>query len=154
MFRVDLKEDEITAGLDRLSAGLSDLSPVMQDLGEFLMTSTKARFPDGKAPDGTPWAAKSPATKGRDRRPLFGPSGILSSQIFSNPGADSVEVGSNRVYAAMMQFGGTKERWPHLWGDIPARPFLGISDSDRRGILAIFDEYLTDLVQAGVGPGR
>lgn len=154
MFRVELKEDEITRGLDRLAAGLSDLSPVMQELGEFLLASTKDRFPDGKAPDGTPWAAKSPATKGRDRRPLYGPERYLLSQMISDPGADSVAIGSNRVYAAMMQFGGTKERWPHLWGDIPARPFLGISDSDRSGILAIFDEYLTDLVQAGAASGR
>ncbi|MFK3602796.1 hypothetical protein [Pseudomonas sp. AP19] len=32
-------------------------------------------------------------------------------------------VGSDKPYAAMMQFGGGAD-FPHLWGDIPARPFL------------------------------
>jgi phage gpG-like protein len=27
----------------------------------------------------------------------------------------------------MMNFGGTKAQFPHLWGDIPARPFMPIS---------------------------
>ena len=36
----------------------------------------------------------------------------------------SALVGSNKPYAAMMHFGGDKSDFPHLWGDIPGRPFL------------------------------
>lgn len=45
-------------------------------------------------------------------------------------------------YAAIQQFGGTKAQFPHLWGDIPARPFLPITPAgtlypaDREKILA------------------
>jgi phage virion morphogenesis protein len=132
---------------------LGDMTDVMQDIGELLMTSTKDRFAKGEAPDGSKWAAKSPNTKGRDRRPLFGPSGMLSSQIFYQAAPDSVEVGSNRVYAAMMQFGGTKDQFPHLWGDIPARPFLGVSEDDRSGILATVEEWLATSAQGGISGG-
>ena len=47
-------------------------------------------------------------------------------------------------YAAMQQFGGIKSEFPHLWGDIPARPFLGVSESDAEEILAIVHDYLAN----------
>lgn len=50
-------------------------------------------------------------------------------------------MGSARPYAAMMHFGGTKPEFPHLWGDIPARPFLGLSDQDRRDVVEITGEW-------------
>ncbi|RUS64879.1 phage virion morphogenesis protein [Pseudorhodobacter sp. E13] len=149
MFTIEIKDDEISAALDRLLLDLGDMTAVMQEIGELLMASTKDRFTKGEAPDGSKWAAKSPNTKGRDRRPLFGPSGMLSSQIFYEAGSNQVEVGSSRVYAAMMQFGGTKAAFPHLWGDIPARPFLGISEDDRAGILATVEEWLATSAQGG-----
>jgi phage gpG-like protein len=42
----------------------------------------------------------------------------------------------------MQQFGGSKSEFPHLWGDIPERPFLGISDDDRSNILDIVQSHL------------
>lgn len=55
----------------------------------------------------------------------------------------SVVVGTDRKYGAMQQFGGTKSQWPHLWGDIPARPFLGISEDDRSAIFDVLADYLS-----------
>jgi phage virion morphogenesis protein len=153
MFRIELKEDEITGALDALALQLGDMTQVMQDIGELLLNSTKERFQQGVAPDGSTWAAKSVHTAGRDRRPLFGPSGILSSQIFYEAAPDHVEIGSNRVYAAMMQFGGTKAQFPHLWGNIPARPFLGISETDREGIFATVEDWLQSVAQGGAALG-
>jgi len=37
---------------------------------------------------------------------------------------------------------------PIPWGDIPARPFLGLSDEDRSGILDIVSEALAAARQA------
>jgi len=37
---------------------------------------------------------------------------------------------------------GTKEEFPNLWGDIPGRPFLGISEQDKSDILAIIQRHL------------
>ncbi len=52
-------------------------------------------------------------------------------------------LGSPMEYAAMQQFSGKKSEFPHLWGDIPARPFLGISKEDRQAILDIVEAYLS-----------
>lgn len=148
-----ITDDEITAALARVGAALDNPLPLMQDLGEYLVTSTKQRFPTGKAPDGSVWAPKSAATiaaqGGRktnrlDTRPLFGPSGSLSSNITYEASADQVEWGSPMVYAAMQQFGGSKSAFPNLWGDIPARPFLGLSIEDEASVLDIIGDYLSE----------
>lgn len=145
MITIEFRDGEILAGIDRLQDQLGDMTTFMSDLGELLVASTKARFAAGTDPDGTAWTPNSAATLARktDSRPLFGTSGSLNSQIFSAAGADYVQIGSDRVYAAMMQFGGTKEQWPHLWGDIPARPYLGLSDEDKENILAETRDWLS-----------
>lgn len=160
MFTIELKDDEITAALARLSHALGDLTPVMQDIGEFLVESTKRRFESGAAPDGTPWAAKSPTTieayeRRGDRvdfRPLFGPSGRLSREVNFRAGPDEVEVGSSLIYAAVMQGGATKGAFGTTsrggaipWGTIPARPFIGLSDTDQAAVLDIVSEWLEDV---------
>ncbi|MFN4089977.1 MAG: phage virion morphogenesis protein [Alphaproteobacteria bacterium] len=147
MIEIEFDDGGVAAGLDRLGGLLDDLTPVMQEIGEYMTEATKRRFREGTGPDGIAWAAKSAATlaaysrrgERQDPRPLWGPTGMLAAQIFHEAGPDRVEVGSNRIYAAMMQFGGTKAAFPHLWGDIPARPFLGLSEDDRAAILEAID---------------
>ncbi len=46
----------------------------------------------------------------------------------------------------MQQFGGNKSKFPNLWGDIPARPFLGISDADEKMIVSTVNEYLRSVI--------
>ncbi|MCU0826648.1 MAG: phage virion morphogenesis protein [Tabrizicola sp.] len=148
-----IQTDEITPALERVWAALENPLPLMQHLGEYFVKSTIDRFPSGRAPDGSVWAPKSPVTiaaqGGRrtnrlDTRPLFGPSGALSSTINYEAFPDRVEWGSPMVYAAMQQFGGSKSAFPHLWGDIPARPFLGVSAEDEVQVLDIIGDYLSE----------
>lgn len=55
-------------------------------------------------------------------------------------------------YAAMQQFGGKKSEFPHLWGDIPARPFLpvdqagNLSPTAEAKVVDIIQEYLLNAV--------
>ena len=77
------------------------------------------------------------------KKPLHGLTGLLAEQIFYNVVSDGVEVGSPMIYSAMQQFGGKKSAFPHLWGDIPARPFLGLSPSDEQSILDVIEEFLS-----------
>jgi phage gpG-like protein len=158
MFTVEIKNDEITPALQRVAAGLEDMTEPFRDIGEYLIGATKDRFAQGVSPEGVRWAAKSPVTLAAygagksnrvDIRPLFGPSGMLSSQIIAEPDPDRLEVGSNMVYAAMMQFGGTKAQFPNLWGDIPARPFLGASTEDEVQIIDILGDWLEGLAEGG-----
>lgn len=172
MITIELNDEALQEGLARLTGLMSDLSPVMKDLGELLMLSTKERFPQGVAPDGTPWAPKAAATIERylsrgdraDSRPLFGPSGALAEEIFYDAGPDQVEIGSNRIYAAVMQFGAAKGAFgPYAgvdkkgrrysgtapWGNIPARPFLGLSDEDEVNLVATVEEWLARVAGGG-----
>lgn len=85
------------------------------------------------------------------KKPLIGETGRLSGQIFSKvEGAGVLLVGSTREYAAAQQFGmkkgfaGTNKRGsPIPWGNIPARPFLGISPKDQSMILDQISDYLS-----------
>lgn len=76
------------------------------------------------------------------KRPLHGVSGALADQIYPQVIGNELIVGSAMKYAAMQQFGGAKAKFPNLWGDIPARPFLGISDEDERTIVDVIRDYL------------
>lgn len=170
MFTVEIKDEAVTAALMRLSAAVGDKLPLMQEIGDILVDSTKQRFGAGVSPEGVKWAPKSPTTLAAygarksnriDIRPLFGPSGMLSRQIFSEAQSDQVEVGSNRVYAAVMQFGAAqgefgafigkdkrgRDHFHHLpWGNIPARPFLGISEQDTVNITGAISDWLSQAV--------
>lgn len=155
---------------DRLSEIIGhakNMRPAFLEIGEDLVESTKQRFPRGVAPDGSRWQTNSPVTiarylgitggnfkkdgslskKGEQRssskKPLTGETRTLASTInYRLKGAAGLAIGSPKVQAAMMQYGGTKAKFPHLWGDIPARPFLGVSTKDRTNILEITSRYL------------
>ena len=146
MIEVEYNDAQVSAALAELFEAVASPVEAMQDIGEFLVNSTKERFQAGVSPEGTPWAPNSPVTltRKKDTRPLFGESGRLSSQIFYLADADGVEWGSPAIQSAVMQFGAAKgslgPRAP--WGDIPARPFLGVSEDDRDGILETIHEAL------------
>jgi phage gpG-like protein len=156
MIEIDLKAGSLTATLDRLGDRFDDMTELMQDFGEYLVAATETRFADGAGPDGLPWAPKTPATlaayaRGDDpysTKPLV-KSGGLSRSIFPRHGPRFVEVGSTLIYAAVMQggaakgaFGATKGGSPIPWGDIPARPYLGISAEDETELVKIVGEWL------------
>ncbi|TDE40933.1 phage virion morphogenesis protein [Antarcticimicrobium sediminis] len=156
MIKIGLNDD-ISGMLEQLATRLTDMTPVMQDLGELLTESTKQRFKDGVSPDGATWAPKSQTTieayearKDKvDLRPLFGPSGRLSSEIHYVAGAHSVELGSSLIYSAVQQLGADKGAFgsmandsPIPWGNIPARPFLGLSDDDQIAITETIQSWL------------
>ncbi len=158
MITIVYDASSVRAALDRVAAAVTDLQPVMQDIGEEMVVSTKERFLAGTTPEGAAWAPKSETTiehyrrRGDpvDPRPLFGPTRRLSSEIFSQASATDVEWGSNLIQAAVMQFGAAKGAFGTNaaggsipWGDIPARPFLGVSDDDRDSIRALLDDWLT-----------
>lgn len=165
MITLEIKNDQITPALQRIDAALGNPLSLFQDLGEYLVKSTTDRFPTGRAPDGSVWAPKSPVTLAAygarktnrmDTRPLFGPSGSLSSTINYEAFPDRIEWGSPMVYAAVQQFGAAKGAFgqtsrggPIPWGNIPARPFLGISAEDETQMLDILAEWLEAAATGG-----
>lgn len=124
----------------------------------------KRNFDTETAPDGTPWASLRPATlKRREKAGLtstkiLNATGTMRSHINARPESDHVSVGVPDDQAAVMQFGAAqgafgafigkdklgRDHFHHMpWGDIPARPFLGLSTDDEAEIIRIAEDWLS-----------
>ena len=165
-----INDAAIQEGLNRLAVALGDMTRPMERIGEAMVHSSQQRIEDGISVDGAPFAPRSKATLARytasgerfSSRPLW-KTGTMRNQIFAATSSDAAEIGSNAIQAAVMQFGAkqgefgaragrTRPKKPgakprdyffHLpWGDIPARPFLGVSEEDRANVLEIIDEWM------------
>ena len=157
MIEITLSPGQALAALEDLERRIADPWQLMHSIGEYLTHATKERIEaGGPAPDGTAYAPKSPVTLANYMRKREGVNatplnhlGDLFRQIDHEAGRDSVEISANTVYAAVQQFGArqgafgrTKRNSPIPWGDIPARPFLGISAEDEANIADTVTEYL------------
>ena len=150
---------EADAVFAELAARMTDMTPVMEDIGEIMIESTRQNFAESSSADGIPWAPKSQATMDAyaargdsvSAAPLIGPSRTLSTTIFSQPSSSSIRWGSNLIQAGVMQFGAAKGEFgtasngsPIPWGDIPARPFIGVGEEDERQIIEKVEDWLGD----------
>jgi phage gpG-like protein len=165
MFSVELETSAATKTLDDLASLMADLSPVMEGIGEMLTASTRDRLVQGVSPDGTPFAPRSPATLDAYERspdgygpvPLWRSGHMRSETLHASYGPNWIRFGSSAEYSGVVQFGAgqgafgaifTKDKrgrdHSHLipWGDIPARPFIGLSQVDQAGIQDIVVEFL------------
>jgi phage virion morphogenesis protein len=174
MIRVELDLGTVPQTFLRLQRAGANLKPLMEDIGELLTERTKQRFETSTGPDGKRWATNSQTTflrllarykgsygktgkltaKGGARvagkKPLIGETKALSTTINYRAGATFVEIGSPMVYAAVHQFGAkarsfTGGKTP--WGDIPARPFLGLSVQDLADIDDLGGNYLDQAIR-------
>ncbi len=148
MIKIEINDNQVMQDLARLEHRSADLSPALKEIGDLLTESTKQRFSDRQGPDGKSWKKNSKATikrKGRDF-PLTGETGKLGETIHYQLTGNTLEIGSSLEYAAMQQFGGKKSEFPHLWGNIPARPFLGLSDEDRNKIIETIGQHLSEIL--------
>ena len=102
-------------------------------LGETLKKIHDARFKAEIDPKGNRWQALSPRTKalkmkrGKSTK-ILRQDGYLSDRTAYNYDNDHVEFGSDAKYARLHQFGGNAGRGRKV--KIPARPWLGINESD------------------------
>lgn len=158
--------EEAQQQMQRIVQKAGAMPVLMASVGEYLLNSVDDNFEQATAPDGTPWEKNSPATfarmlgkrdvtkKGklnkRGANRVMGKSPLIMSRmlrrsIHYKAASTQVTVGSNSVYAAMMHFGGKKADFPHLWGDIPARNYLGIKALDKTIILKMTVAYFENL---------
>lgn len=171
MIRVEIVNDHITRAFLSLGEALDDLTPLMEEIGDYLVLSAEGNIINGTSPDGTPFAPRSETTvKAYEQAdppkvPGGGPlwlTGTLKQSMAYELGRDYVDWGSNLIYAAVMQFGakqgefgariGKREDGRDFfmtipWGDIPARPFLGIGPDDETAIVEIIAGFLEEAAQ-------
>lgn len=155
-FEVHVERDDISGEIQRLARQGEDLTALLFTIGQGMEERIDKRFASSTGPDGKAWKANSPVTLAREalrlavsgankkkdgslnkrgqralagKRPLIGETGTLRDQIASSVSGNAVELAATTVYAAIQQFGGAKSQFGHLWGDIPARPFMPIAQS-------------------------
>jgi len=128
MITVELDHERLQAALRRVEWAVGDVAPLMRGIATELVSQTEENFAEEGRPD---WADLSETTTERRAKTGNWPgqmlqisSAGLAASVTSHADESSALVGSNKPYAAMMHFGGKKSAFPHLWGDIPGRPFL------------------------------
>lgn len=121
-----------------------DLTPLMQAIGGVLESSTTERFTTKQSPNGEYWANLMSSTVARktnangDKGGILVESGDLMRSITYHANKDSVTVGTPETYGVYHQFGAKKRNGE----DMPARPFLGLSNDDKQDIYAMINDYL------------
>lgn len=150
--KVDIDDKIVLERLAKLQRLGTNLRPAFLDIGKYLERSHRQRWDREVSPDGVKWAALSPwyqAQKAKNADKVLVLNAHLRDTLAQQATARSLKFGSNRVYAAVHQFGakagafGRKKGRAIPWGDIPARPFLGVSTDDEAEILALLKEHLT-----------
>jgi phage virion morphogenesis protein len=154
IIEVNIDNAHLLKALAGLSNAIARPRPALLAIGEDLVKSTKKRFTDSLSPDGKAWTLNSPLTLKRKRgnKPLIG-EGTLRDQIAYAEAGDTLTIFSTMEYAATQQFGAkqgafgrTRRNAPIPWGDIPARPFLGVSLDDELMIEETIGDYLLDVL--------
>ena len=171
--RVDLRlhDHGARAALREAEARALNLSPVWKQIGEHMLRSINKTFEAEGRPN--KWAALHPQYKAQ--RPAGGILRITrrlqlsvtrqgaAGNVFET-GSDHVTIGTNVVYAAIHQFGGTTAAhvirprnkkalaWPggpgprksvnHPGSKIPARPFLVVQDEDYEAMAEILVDHV------------
>lgn len=152
---IKLNDEEIRRKLGELQGRAADITPALRDMGEALLNSTRERFNEMRGPEGHPWKPLSEAYRERKAKnadkilTLHGYlRGTLNYRI--EDAGTTLAVGSPLVYAGTMQFGAKKGQFGSMsggrsipWGNIPARPFLGISSDDKSEMLDILKKHLS-----------
>lgn len=141
--------------LRRLQKAGGNPAPLLQRIAMVGESTTRARFADEEGPDGEKWVESL-------RKQLHGgktltKDGHLGDSITADSSATDARWGSNRIYAAIHQFGGVIKAktskglaFTLANGDgvitqsvtMPARRFLGLNDDDKDDIIERAHNYV------------
>lgn len=138
--------------------GLSNFNyaSLNKDIGEELVTQTMDRFDEQKDPDGGSWPVSIRVSENGGE--TLSDSGDLKGSIHATADAEGVAVGTNKIYAAIHQFGGPIRaksskylkfniggRWSSKSEvNIPKRSYLGVSEEDLEAINEIIQEHMEE----------
>lgn len=157
-----LDDASVLAAFTRLRAVATVNTPMMRAIGVGLVTVTQQRFVQGVDPEGNAWTPLSPAYAAIKRGPgILRASLMLQRSITFEAGPGFVMWGSNRIYAAIHQFGGTivpKSAKALVFKlstgivrvqsvTIPARPYLGFGEAERVITLDVVETFIENALR-------
>ena len=144
-------EQEVTKFINSLQSSVTGVNfkPLYQEIGEIILSSIAANFrvggrysigPDGE-PTGGNW--KWPISGRAEKQ--SGQTLVDTRQLASSITADVTEfgltIGTNKVYAAIHQYGGTASETT-----LPPRPFLVIQEEDFEEIQDAASDFYTRIL--------
>lgn len=133
MLSLKLVANQVQNYLNKLIRKLQSPTPELHRIGQFMVASTDENFQKERSPYGEKWEHLAPSTlKYKASRgfimQILQRQGLLRSSIRYRIERGRVEVGTPLPYGSYLQKGTKK---------MPKRPFLGVSQRDRREIIAI-----------------
>ena len=156
MVEIEINIENLDESLTRLIKLGRDLTPINRGIAGILADIPERAFREQEDPaTGEAWAKLSPVTVQRRgaSTPILQVSGQLAASMQSEYGRDFSRVYTNKEYATTMffgakkgEFGKTKRGAPIPWGDIPARRFFGLSETDEDDIM----DLIHNAVQAAI----
>lgn len=128
--------------------GLEDPRELLDQIGGLVETQTRNRIAnEKKGPDGKkwePWSINYAKTRHGNQSLLMGEGDLLDSIQYSVT-KDQVEIGSNLIYAATHQYGDKRRAFGHTSVEIPARPYVGLSEGGTDEIMDVITDWFASL---------
>jgi phage gpG-like protein len=160
--------EKASESLSKLALKAEDVPSFLKGLGVVLQRVTLDRFKSQTDPHGKAWQKLAPLTiaiRGNSN-PILTRSGILKSSINTQVSGSTLSIGSNLVYAAIQQYGGTikaKNASGRLWiptsskaGNktkrgfvtpqsvtLPPRPYIGFGHKDESATRFWVEDYFS-----------
>jgi len=106
-FKIEVSDGPVIAALNRLAQSAGDLTPAMRAIAQLLERQTEDNFAAESGPLG-----KWPALKDKKRQggKMLQDTGRLAASVTPFASTAEAGVGSNAIYAAIHQLGGTIEK--------------------------------------------
>ena len=141
---IKIDNNDVERKLLELAQKSENLRPLMKNIAGIFASATEENFKNEGRPD--KWTELSEATKKQRTKQKKWPgqilqvSGQLASSISTQYDDESAVIGSNLDYAAIHQLGGQAGKNKKV--EIPARPYLKLTDDDFNEILDATEHYL------------
>ena len=141
---VHIDDREVVKLLKQLEATGKDMTPVMRTIAGIMADAVEQNFEKEGRPDH--WQPLALSTiKQREKHghwpgQMLQRTGSLASSVTIKFDANSASVGTNKVYAAIHQFGGLAGR--NQSARIPAHPFLVLDNDDINEIIEAIEAAL------------
>ncbi|WP_439532033.1 phage virion morphogenesis protein [Polymorphobacter sp.] len=139
--------DTLSPAVERARKASIDFTPVMATIADYMRFGVLERFEAQAGPDGEAWTRSQRALA--EGGLTLTKSGELKLSITADSDATSAIAGTNKIYAAIHQFGGQISRplgkktfGPRAPVTIPARPFLGFSVEDLTEIEKMLGDHI------------
>jgi phage virion morphogenesis protein len=149
LIQEQIDEREVLKVFGFIGSKTKDKTPAMKSIGQYMIRRTQERFSAEHDPEGNPWTPLSAMTYSRSfkgkrftrkglskkfttyilNRKILTKTHQLRHSITDEATNESVTIGTNKIYAAIHQFGGMAGRGKKT--KIPARQYLGINNEDR-----------------------